>query len=297
MKKYENLDSMLGRPKMQDNIFMDWLQKYRLEEKTFDLDNDVDFIYDKFFKKYMDLYVKTGIFPVKQKILIGELHSSELKTKEAKEANEKDPIIIKAGISYDTGAISYKKNNRYILVCIDLYAIEHVNDSRLTNKDKKSLENILSENYIKSVIYHELSHWVSDVKYHNYISILISKALKLNVQNDKDRQKINKILNLNKIDKYMTNYEIDAVIHGIKQTKRMYKKEWDKWDLMELFYRYGSLRNIAKRLNKIDKKVYYEWLKDLTTRMHREGLLGKNMKNFPKSEMIEQYEVEQMMLI
>jgi hypothetical protein len=77
----------------------------------------------------------------------------------------------------------------------------------------------------------------------------------------------------------MTYFEIDAQIHGIKQLKQSKKKEWDSRSLEDVILQYSLLKRIVDDIyGNYNKDILNIWLKDLVKRMHRENLLGKNMK-------------------
>ena len=95
-----------------------------------------------------------------------------------------------------------------------------------------------------------------------------------------DSSKVFKLLKRNSI--HVSHIEIDALIHAIKEVKKTYsREEWNNLKFLDLFYAYETLRITAKFIYKISDKLYFIWMKDLSKRMSREGLIGKNMRKFP----------------
>ena len=68
-----------------DILFDSYMEKY-IQEKTFNINKDVDFIYNKAFKKHIDAYQKDAILPPTEKYM--RLHTSMLLSKESKKANK-----------------------------------------------------------------------------------------------------------------------------------------------------------------------------------------------------------------
>jgi hypothetical protein len=70
--------------------------------------------------------------------------------------------------------------------------------------------------------------------------------------------------------------EIQAQIHNVKQLYKKYKDIWD--DLT-----FDNMLDLSPLLSSINNNfsgdIKTTWRKNLKIRMHREGLLGKNMVN------------------
>lgn len=289
MKRYEQIikDPFTD---YSDELFESYLKSYRITEKTFNISKDVDYIYNKGFKKAVYDFQKKGILPpiVSDTTVYFKLHTSDLKSKDCQEANKLYPVYIYCGV-FKEGSFNYfKKGEEHIVISINKDAIQNMEyKDRMTPNTIKGIENEITEHRIKAVIYHELAHWISDAKYNSYLHTLTARALNISKDDPNRNEKIKKVMASGKVDVNMTHFEIDAQIHAIKQIKRSFKKEWDEMTLTDLFYKYTSLRGIAKTLYQINSDVYKLWIKDLVKRMNREGLLGNNMRNFPEYKMIE----------
>jgi len=238
-------------------------------ENTLNLDKDVDYIYKNSFKKIVDDYNYDNILPEKSIYL--KISTSKLKNLESKKAHSNNPCEIICGC-LQSGSF-YDLINKKIYISIPEYIVGFLQDNNLSLKLNKMLNNELTESRLKSAIYHELSHWVRDSLNNFYLSDLFQRAL-----NCSDKEKANLIRSAGKKQKDMSYYEIDAQIHGIKQTKIYHGDSWGKLTLNDLFYMYPTLMNVGTILYSINSKVFKIWIKDLVKRMDRENLLGKNMR-------------------
>jgi hypothetical protein len=92
---------------------------------------------------------------------------------------------------------------------------------------------------------------------------------------------------LNKVDVTATHYELNAIVHGVKSLKNTYRKDWDKLTLLDIATRYGGLMTaFAQMYHKAGVKELNILQKAVIKRLHREKLLGKNMRKFVKPEEI-----------
>ena len=266
-----------------------------LYEDTFNIDSDVDRLYelsgfDTFVENFNNGIIsnkhKSNIF-VKKDLKLNTLNSSIFKTKDCKKAHSINPVNIYCGVFeggsfYNVGRINYTSDPYYIKISLKYEAISYqvlnnFNIDKLRYRDKKTIQNDISESRIKSTIYHELSHWLSDTLYNNHLTKLVTLSKELN-------KKDLLLLSNKNID--ITYFEIDAQIHAIKNVKRLNDKKfkakkWDDMTLTDLAYEYSVLKRIAMDLcSMYGKEVFEVWQKALVKRMNREKLLGKNMKDF-----------------
>jgi hypothetical protein len=239
--------------------------KILLLEKTFDLDVDVDWIYDKFFKKDIDEIKNTGM--VGRGMFIPQSTSTaSLKSSVAKRAHLIKPCEIFINSDYIRRAYVPSLNSIYINVndsAVHYILWECGGSLNIAVKEVGSkIKREFEEAVIKSHIYHELSHWIDDVLHNNITTREVGKK-----QKDK------------KIRKYIDFrfFEINAQIHAIKQLKRNMGDEWDEIKFSDLKHLIPSLGVITRKHVKEPDKVS-AWERKLKKRMHREGLLGKNMK-------------------
>jgi hypothetical protein len=240
-----------------------------LTEALHEIDSDVDFIYDKFFKEDIDEIKKTGIVR-KNQFQPAEFHTSELKNPICIEANELNPCrIIINNFKYSN---SYDPINDVLYFSINDSAFNFVVDdggnidnakNSLPYSTFKRLKQEFTEEKLKGNIHHELTHWIDDTFRKRSVKSWLQKRIKHNTNN------------LYGKDAYMHYIEINAMMHNIKQIHRIHKDIWDELNFSDLFILYPAFHGIYKRLPPDHKK---EWTRKLKERMYREGLLGKNMK-------------------
>jgi hypothetical protein len=252
-----------------------------LLEKTFDIDEDVDYIYDNFFKQFINNFkLKKITIKDLNNWKIKVIKSSELKNKESIQAHNLNPIIITNNILDNEGNF-YAPNKNRINISLKIntllkYIEYNYNDNeiqkRLPDYQYEMFKNELTEIGIKSSIYHELSHWLSDSLFNRHMKTIMDLANKYDNP---------ELLKLNQKDVNLTYFEIDAQIHAIKNLKRLFNTFWDKWSFEKIFLNYPALMATAQTVYKrYGKEILNIWQKNLIKRMNRENLLGKNMKGF-----------------
>jgi len=263
-----------------------------LIEATFEIDNDVELLFKKSnFKAILDSANKYLLQNMsesfknkikhKQDITFYETDTSELNDEDSKKAHAINPIKIYLGI-YQKGSryntqektihLSLNHSSLDLLVQRGMLGKQELRDV-LGNSTSESIFSDFRSARVKSNIAHELSHWISDSLFNKHITKIVDLAIKLS-----DPEK----LKLKQKDVNMTYFEIDAQIHGIKTLKKQRSSDWDTFTLNTIFLHYNSLRAILKDVYwKYGQDVLNIWLQNLIKRMHRERLLGKNMKKFP----------------
>ena len=289
-----------------------------LNEKTFAIGGDVDILYNKGFKKVLNVYKKKSTDEFVEFILknyntaatdrifyVGD--SSILKSKQCKKAHEVNPVQIVCGIL--SGHNYYEVKKKIISLSLHSGVFDLLKQTRDINKvgdvlPTSQLNRFSSEftsTNIKATIYHELSHWLSDSLYNQNLTKRIGKW---NETGDK-KHLLGKHEDVN-----YTDFEADAQVHAIKQIKRDHNKYYDDLEWKDLFTMKPALHSVWEELinslgrkkekffrtnpknretqaewSKIEKKhIAYQkkFFKDFTKRLHREGLLNKNLQKFPK---------------
>lgn len=250
--------------------------KQYLNEKTFNIRRDVDIIYNKAFKKYIDAVNVKGKIKNLPPIPVMILDSSILKGKEARESHKLNPI--KIIISPEDSQFYYSPLKQKIVFGFPIYqyykfSIEHINKEPTTFKNsintftkdsfnRKIIYKLYKEGNVKGTIAHELSHWINDSLHNRQLTKSVKKGDLL----------------LGKKSSRATTIEIDAQIHALKTQREIVgKATWDTWSFDDLMEFGDSLKynQMATRRTGEDK----QWQKDLLRRMEREKILGKNMKN------------------
>lgn len=249
---------------------------YFFKEKLYNIEKDVEFIYNNSFKKIIDDLNSNNLKPKEHymKASNGDIaifKSSQLKSKDCMKAHKANPVDICCGLyaqsSYGFGSekeiiISLNQNIFNIF-----FANKYIPDG---NSKLRRLKNEMTEDKIKASISHELAHWIDDSIYKLFNNIL---------HGEKDPIKQRELLSFGTDILDTTYYEIQAQIHAIAQLKRKHSKEkWDSFTLNNLFEIYPPLADVIDKVyKKNNKDLAVIWLKALLKRLNREKLLGINM--------------------
>ncbi len=232
-----------------------------LTEATFNLDVDVEFLFSKFnYPALMD----TLRHPTQEPKLgtYFALSSGELRSEDAKKAHTVNPVTIRGG-AFSEGSY-YCPTEKIIQVSLNVSAIRARNRS-FSGDTARLLQNEFTPERIKGTIYHELSHWVSDSLHNARVLRNFQRANELGSVAREFHGPIN-----------ASPLEIDAQIHALKAFKAGHP-EWDTLTLRDVFFLAPSIYSVWKTLPASHKDP---WQRALVSRMSREGLLGKNMRQF-----------------
>lgn len=238
-----------------------------LSEKLTKVDTDVDFIYNKYFKKIMkhildDKPVKASLF---KKI---ETDTSILKDPICIEAHKKNPCkIIISGRSNH-----YDPIRKIISICISPSAIDHLENCnnysnalhRLDDEYVPLFKSDLSEYRIKGTINHELVHWIDDTFNKQHIEKFITKNMGDSIKQAQQFKHIN-----------AHHIERQAQIHNIEQLYKQYNDQWDQMTFDDMIQKLPSISSFLKQM---PNDIKTQWKENIKKRMNREGLLGKKMR-------------------
>jgi hypothetical protein len=251
------------------NLYEEYLYEY-----TYQIGKDVDLLYNKFIKRKLQdiLHEKFSNELIHSHeyefaYIFDKTDTSVLQTSDCKKAHSMNPVNIVFKIDFKEKTSYYipKSNLISISICADAINLILKNNgsiqkakNKLRGKELKRFESDLGPIRIKGSIYHELSHWISDSIHNRHL------------------------LNKSKTDtpeyKY---YEIDGLVHAIKQLKRNHIKEWNILNWEDLINYIPTISSNALNIYKdMGEKSFIEWQKNLIRRLNREKLLGDNMKNF-----------------
>lgn len=254
-----------------------------LNEKTFNIDGDVDYLYNEFFEIIGTWQKKNEKHKI-QKFLrknyskVGLFSSGELISKESEMAHELNPVDIYLKY-YNKEGSHYVPTKNIIQISIPTPAmelilakdVEELEDFFPTDKQKERFWNDFSEQKLKGTIYHELSHWLNDTLHNFNLTKIIKKAVK-------DPSRAGELMRFGASSVSLSNIELDAQIHAIKELKRKYALVWDDLSLFDLAILNSSFHSIFAAAVKAGEKEYKKYFKSLVKRLNRENLLGKNMK-------------------
>jgi hypothetical protein len=234
-----------------------------LTEKLMEIDDDVDYIYDTYFRADLDRVwannkIAHNSFPKRT------TDTSILKSPLCVKAHEINPTEIH--INYGSNYYRSDQSKELISISVNSNLIDSALGFRTLDDFIRTYDTAkydLSEEKIKGSIHHELVHWLDDSLHNRHLSKSISKYYEKN----KDK---------NKVDVYLKTFEIQALIHNIKQMRRKYEDQWDELTFEELVKITPTLYHLYKNFTPEQKIVFTRKIK---TRMSREGLLGKKMTN------------------
>lgn len=260
------------------------LNEDRVNEKLFNIEDDVDYIIEE--SGIEDFYkdLKSGKMPYYTEIINDEeiaflvMKSDELRSEDAVKAHAVNPISIFIGFAKGNIGSHYNPKDKYLLASPTRSAFKVLylgEEDELEPSKRETLKKDLSLERLKYALAHELSHWISDSLHNKHIESIIDRA---NDLNDAEYMK------LKKQDVNMTYFEIDAIIHSIKEMKRRYtEEEWNNLTFRDIMLDYTALNVVDNLLKeRYGLEVALIWQKNLFQRMHREGILGKNMRTFYK---------------
>lgn len=252
-----------------------------LFESIRNIDADVEYIYEKGqFQKVLNSIHK-GNPRVPEVITID---SAELVTKECIMAHKVNPVEIICHGSH--GDNHYSPNDGEILLNmisdVSDFAMSMGNPSRtaasMDHKMGTRLMSELSEGYYKGIIMHELAHWIDDSLNSRHLSSKSTRAYMDSMASGTDvSDELIKRLNKGKGElAEFSKAEIEGQVHTVAQVKRqMTQKQWDSLQFSDLI---NLVPILGATYDRVDLSGRDRWLRDLKSRLHREGLLGKRMR-------------------
>lgn len=242
--------------------------KKMLTEQLTNVDEDVNMLYDKYFRADMDIVRETR-FIDRSLFRESELSTSDLTSPLCVRANELNPCKISInGIAYRSTPNAYSPIRRVIMLSAQFAAVDYILNQcggslddaidGLVGDVKIRILNEFSEHRIKGTIHHELAHWIDDTMNNQHIE----KKIK-----NKNFRTYAKQINKEPL-------EVQGQIHNIYQAKKEHGDIWDLITFKDLTNYIPSLNAVLTGLTDDNKKI---WLKALKKRMFREKLLGDNM--------------------
>jgi hypothetical protein len=263
----------------------------RLDEATFNVDKDVEFLYkkanlDRFHKLVIGNNSAEDVATVLGKIEIPSTfwrgNSGDMVSRDSKKAHKVNPVDIRIGaymdgsyynpvgkviqVSLHSGVIGHLQRNMYR---VDLVA------SILGSSFSWFQKELNAEN-VKGTIAHELAHWLDDSLHGMHIT-----------HKSKSDKEAGISIGANKFSTVdQTPMEFEAQIHAIKTIrKQIGKRAFDKLTWGDLFHLKGSLMSNFSKAWDIDlsSTAYEDAMKRFVKRLAREGLLGNGLKNYPSS--------------
>jgi hypothetical protein len=245
-----------------------------INEAMYNIEKHVKILYNDHGKKLAEVY-KDNPKRIYEKVIKGEqeivshLKSGELLGEPFGEANKIMEVDIIFCFIRD--ASQYDPTNKRIIISPNFNHIELLGPEGLNNEEllakHPSFSRCVSEQGIKLVITHELTHWLDDATKNNHLSNFKISNLKIPLQ--------------------VTYPETNAVINAMDILKKeLGQEKWDSISFIELLHIYDTLAAVyVHHLSNLTKEQYDEWQKKLFKRMEREKLLGKKMLPLPYNEL------------
>jgi hypothetical protein len=247
--------------------------EFMLTERLMNIDEDVEILYDAYFKKDIEKLRSPGTLPTNL-FKYSEIDTSYLTTPLAKKAHKENPCKIKI----NKGSNHYSPLESIISISVSLDAYwftinEHDGSLRKAYKylskniptQAKNFINEFNPSKIKGSIHHELTHWIDDTLHNKHIK----KRAIISTETGTDMTKKGLPINADKL-------EIEGQIHNIYQLKKEFSQIWDNLSFDDLIKLSTTLSVVNKELK---GDINKQWRKNLKKRMWREGLFGKNMAN------------------
>lgn len=246
-------------------------------ERTFDIDDDIRYVMQNGVDKALEVF-KNNPKDVYWKCvgskdyIVSEISSSELPSKLSIAATQMNPVRIIIG--FLNHGNYYDVNTKEIGISINRGAVGALGDTGLANLPELSTTYpIIGQEFSRESLYgsvaHELCHWLDDTYHDNTVTSLLKKY-----------KSIVKKKGVHYFS-YATNEEINANIQALVSLKRMVGAEkWDEMTITDMISLKPSLDNMFREAKKMSPELYNEWKKRFFKRMGREGLIGKNMREY-----------------
>jgi len=253
-----------------------------ITDETWDLNNDVDMIYEAAFSIIVSR-IHSGKWNGEEYAMRDFIGTTNILTSpDAIKANDMNSVSIITTQDNSYNPLGDAIRGPYISVSINHQVLDLIKEygtikEAITVIPWKQRERFMTEitpARIKGSIHHELSHWLDDTLHNSHIKNRLTQA---NIASEKhlDYKKAGHIMSQGKKARDLSNYEINAQIHAIKQLKRENEGMWDLLSFDEMIEMNASLIHLSDEFKKIDE--YNNWKKQLLKRMHREKLLGDEM--------------------
>lgn len=251
------------------NIIKEEVKKFSINEKLDYVDNDVNYLYDTYFKNDIENIKQYG--HINQTMFKKATSSTNmLKDEISKKSHELNPCVI----NINHGLNGYDPNKKIIYLSVNYDALNLVlNHDGYIDKALSDVEahkhdqfrNEFTEHKINGSIHHELLHWIDDTNHNQPIKRVINRAMEYG------RDTVLKGKDIN-----TTKFEIQGQMGNISQIKNnVGNKVWNEMSFADMIKKSPALSSIYRNLKPNERT---EWLKNLKKRMNRENLLGNNMR-------------------
>jgi hypothetical protein len=142
MEKYKQKYKYYDLVKEDQVSYLNEMFESFLQEKTFKITKDVDYIYNMFFKNIIFDFKKKNIMPKIGEY--GRILSSELTSQDCVNANKVFPVTIICGVF--TEGSYYSPKDSEIFISINKDAVKYFNDKdTMTKNMRRAIENEITE--------------------------------------------------------------------------------------------------------------------------------------------------------
>lgn len=245
-----------------------------ITEKTFDINAEVDYLYDLFFKEYIDAFDIDNPAPLPRTFgtILGPDFVEDMNNPDIEDAH--DSIWLEEITTYSNRGNVYLPSDGEATINLSLPkpahdAIKSGIVNQLNDRQRRSIMNEFTEARMKGSIMHELSHWLNDALHGRFLSKRVDRGI-----TSTDRLKT---LNQGKsrTHQFLTDYELDAQVHAIIQFRRKNARMWERIDLDTALQKMPFYMPLYDTLSRAERK---QWKRYMYTRLARENLLGRQMK-------------------
>lgn len=255
------------------------LDEVFLNEKIINIDDDVDRIYNAFFKDTIDAVESRDPKQIEASIAKNSITTTTgdlikkgiIQNDILLELHLRRPLMVYINLNGNKyipieNIISFSVNMNAFDVLINSMGGDLDNSWMLGSAKSTIFESEFLPERIKGSIHHELAHWHDDVMNNSHLR---RKALRYR-RSGKDSDMFH-----GKTVDVITDYEIEAQIHSIHQYYLNNKDIWDLLTFDQLVKRSSMLTAIKITTT---PEEYKYWKRKILTRMSKEGFIGKNMR-------------------
>ena len=251
------------------------LQELFVTEKLMSIDDDVDMIYDRYFKEDFEKIAASGLMDFDM-FATAKTDTSVLQSDLAKQAHALNPCTITINL---LGGNFYRPTENLINITINQNALNVIMDfgdgsiektlKRLDTSQAARLSREFKPSTIKGSINHELVHWIDDTLHNSFITQRVQRANLAGRGGERFLSKRGVPVNADTM-------EIQSQVHNVLQLKRQHADVWDELTFTEMIRLSPALSTVYFDLLREPYKT--QWKKALKQRLYREGLLGKSMR-------------------
>lgn len=248
------------------------------EALRLDVQNDVDRVYNEFFKATLHALYAEDYYEAKQLLrtrrIPGRTMLRYLKTPTMRQAMEMNPVdfIINGESNYyrpmeNEISLALSPGGLKVLFGMGSRAATEVAVGTSRERWLRDLNAVK----MKGSIHHEFAHYLDDT--FNNLNLRKKMTTVMNSRNNAEVRR--RVLHQGYEDVNVSDMEIEGIIHNVVQIHRAYRSRWDKITFDEMLRLEPSLQHATHGMSAREAQI---WRRKIMERMGREGLLGKKMR-------------------